>query len=222
MSRPTKIGWSPSSGTTGTAGSSSSPSMRTTTRTTRKTASRGWSSAPKPKASTSRTSVTRRRRSRRLTGPPIPTTSLASPGTTAPSPQLVAHAFTLPVHLAPPPHDVSRLFVVEQDGAIKLIKSGKTLARPFLDIRERVRSGGERGLLSIAFHPDYASNRRFFVYYTEATGDLVIAEFASAATDPDFADPGNERRLLVIPHRKYGNHNGGQLAFGPDRYLYIG
>jgi len=136
--------------------------------------------------------------------------------------ELVADGFKMPVHLAAPPHDVSRLFVVEQDGAIKLIKSGKTLARPFLDIRERVRSGGERGLLSIAFHPDYASNRRFFVYYTEATGDLVIAAFVSTATDPDVADPGSQQRLLVIPHRKYGNHNGGQLAFGPDRYLYIG
>ena len=135
---------------------------------------------------------------------------------------LVAEGFTLPVHLAAPPHDVNRLFVVEQDGAIKIIKSGRTLPQPFLDIRDRVRSGGERGLLSIAFHPDYASNRRFFVYFTEATGDLVIAEFASSATDPDIADSGSERRLLVIPHRKYDNHNGGQLVFGPDRYLYIG
>src|SRR2546425_5439543 len=121
---------------------------------------------------------------------------------------LVAEGFTLPVHLAAPPHDVNRLFVVEQDGAIKIIKSGRTLPQPFLDIRDRVRSGGERGLLSIAFHTDYASNRRFFVYYTEATGDLVIAEFGSSATDPDIADSGIERRLLVIPHRKYGNHNG--------------
>src|SRR5207249_9361059 len=109
---------------------------------------------------------------------------IATVAGTALATELVADGFKMPVHLAAPPHDVSRLFVVEQDGAIKLIKSGKTLARPFLDIRERVRSGGERGLLSIAFHPDYASNRRFFVYFTEATGDLVIAEFASSATDP--------------------------------------
>ncbi|TLY39014.1 MAG: PQQ-dependent sugar dehydrogenase, partial [Nitrospirae bacterium] len=147
---------------------------------------------------------------------------IATVAGTALATELVADGFKRPVHLAAPPDDVGRLFVVEQDGTIKLIKSGKTLTRPFLDIRDRVRSGGERGLLSIAFHPDFGSNRRFFVYYTEATGDLVIAEFASAATDPDVADPGSERRLLVIPHRKYGNHNGGQLAFGPDRYLYIG
>lgn len=136
--------------------------------------------------------------------------------------ELVAEGFTMPVHLAAPSHEIHRLFVVEQAGAIKIIKSGRTLPRPFLDIRDRVRSGGERGLLSIAFHPDYASNRRFFVYYTEATGDLVIAEFSTSATDPDVAASGSERRLLVIRHRKYGNHNGGQLAFGPDRYLYIG
>ena len=147
---------------------------------------------------------------------------IATVAGTALATELVADGFKRPVHLAAPPDDVGRLFVVEQDGTIKLIKSGKTLTRPFLDIRDRVRSGGERGLLSIAFHPDFGSNRRFFVYYTEATGDLVIAEFASAATDPDIADPASERRLLVIAHRKYDNHNGGQLAFGPDRYLYIG
>jgi glucose/arabinose dehydrogenase len=147
---------------------------------------------------------------------------IATVGGTSLATELVAEGFTLPVHLAAPPHDRNRLFVVEQAGTIKIIKSGKTLARPFLDIRDRVRSGGERGLLSVAFHPDHASNRRFFVYYTDATGDLVIAEFASSANDPDLADPSSERRLLDIPHRKYGNHNGGQLAFGPDHYLYIG
>jgi glucose/arabinose dehydrogenase len=136
--------------------------------------------------------------------------------------ELVADGFTMPVHLAAPPHDINRLFVVEQAGGIKIIKSGKRQPQPFLDIHERVRSGGERGLLSIAFHPDYASNRRFFIYYTDTTGDLVIAEFATSVTNPDIADPASERRLLVIPHRKYANHNGGQLAFGPDRYLYIG
>ena len=147
----------------------------------------------------------------------IPTTS-----GTALATELVAEGFKQPTHLASPPQDFARLFVVEQAGTIRIIKSGKTLPRPFLDIRSRVRSGGERGLLSIAFHPSYAANRRFFVYYTEGTGDLVIAEFAATATDPDLADPASERRLLIIPHRKYGNHNGGQLAFGPDRFLYIG
>jgi glucose/arabinose dehydrogenase len=144
-----------------------------------------------------------------------------APGT-ALATELVAGGFTHPVHVASPPRDFDRLFVVEQAGTIRIIKSGRTLSKPFLDIRNRVRSGGERGLLSIAFHPSYAANRRFFVYYTEGTGDLVIAEFAATPADPDVADPAGERRLLTIPHRKYGNHNGGQLAFGPDRFLYIG
>ncbi len=145
----------------------------------------------------------------------------AVPGTALAS-ELVADGFRLPVHLAAPPRDYERLFVVEQAGTIRIIKSGRTLPNPFLDIRDRVRSGGERGLLSIAFHPDYASNRRFFVYYTESTGDLAISEFSTPQTAPDAANPASEQRLLTIPHRKYGNHNGGQLAFGPDRFLYIG
>jgi hypothetical protein len=141
---------------------------------------------------------------------------------TAIAAELVADGFRLPVHLTAPPHDDGRLFVTEQAGTIRIVKSGRTVPRPFLDIRERVRSGGERGLLSVAFHPDYASNRRFFVYYTDNTGDLVISEFTASETDSDIANPAGERRLLTIPHRKYGNHNGGQLAFGPDRFLYIG
>ncbi len=141
---------------------------------------------------------------------------------TALAAELVADGFRLPVHLTAPPHDHDRLFVVEQAGTIRIVKSGRTAPRPFLDIRDRVRSGGERGLLSLAFHPDHASNRRFFVYYTDGAGDLAISEFITSATDPDAANPASERRLLTIPHRKYGNHNGGQLAFGPDRFLYIG
>ena len=146
--------------------------------------------------------------------PPVTGTAFAT--------KLVAAGFQSPVHLASPPHDDNRLFVVEQTGTIRAIKSGQRVPRPFLDIRDRVRAGGERGLLSVAFHPDYTSNRRLFVYYTENAGDLVIAEFTASETDPDIANSANERRLLVIPHRKYGNHNGGQLAFGPDRFLYIG
>lgn len=136
--------------------------------------------------------------------------------------ELVAEGFNKPVHLTAPPHDVGRLFIVEQAGTIQVVRGATLLPKPFLDIRDRVRSGGERGLLSLAFHPDYASNRRFFVYYTDSTGDLTIAAFTTTETDPDLADSSSERRLLVIPHRKYGNHNSGQLAFGPDRFLYIG
>jgi hypothetical protein len=136
--------------------------------------------------------------------------------------ELVAEGFTQPVHLTAPPQDIGRLFIVEQAGTIRIVKGGTLLPKPFLDIRDRVRAGGERGLLSLAFHPDYASNRRFFVYYTDAPGDLIIAAFTTSETNLDLADASSERRLLIVPHRKYGNHNGGQLAFGPDRFLYIG
>jgi glucose/arabinose dehydrogenase len=136
--------------------------------------------------------------------------------------ELVAEGFTQPVHLAAPPGTSDRLFIVEQAGMIRIIKAGKTVSAPFLDIRDRVRSGGERGLLSVAFHPAYAANRRFFVYYTDDLGDLVISEFLTTPNNPDQADASTERRFLAIEHRKYGNHNGGQLVFGPDRFLYIG
>jgi glucose/arabinose dehydrogenase len=136
--------------------------------------------------------------------------------------ELVADGFKQPVHLAAPPGASDRLFVVEQAGMIRIIKAGKTSPTPFLDIRDRVRSGGERGLLSIAFHPAYAANRRFFVYYTDGQGDLVISEFLRSPDNPDQSDASTERRFLTIEHRKYGNHNGGQLVFGPDRFLYIG
>jgi glucose/arabinose dehydrogenase len=154
--------------------------------------------------------------------PATPCEGLPGAAGTAVAGELVADGFSQPVHLAAPPNDLGRLFIVEQAGTIRILKGGKPLVRPFLDIRDRVRSGGERGLLSVAFHPDYGSTRRFFVYYTDGAGDLVIAEFTTMAADPDRADSGSERRLLTIPHRKYGNHNGGQLAFGPDRFLYIG
>jgi glucose/arabinose dehydrogenase len=136
--------------------------------------------------------------------------------------ELVAGEFKNPVHLAAPPKTHNRLFVVEQAGAIRLIKNGKTVPKPFLDLRSQVRSGGERGLLSLVFHPDFVRNGRVFVYYTDLTGDVVVSEFRAGSAIPDHMDPATERRLLVIPHRKYANHNGGQLAFGPDGYLYIG
>jgi glucose/arabinose dehydrogenase len=85
-----------------------------------------------------------------------------------------------------------------------------------------VRSGGEQGLLGLAFHPSSSSNRRFFVYYTRAAdGAIVIAEYAAAAADREVADA-TERVLLTIPHPSFANPNGGMLAFGPDGYLYIG
>jgi len=111
------------------------------------------------------------------------------------------------------------LYAVEQRGVVRAIEPGGVLReRPFLDISDRVRAGGEQGLLGLAFHPQYATNRRLFVNYTDANGDTVVAEFQ---TQVDVADSASERLLLGIGQPR-GNHNGGMLAFGPDGYLYVG
>lgn len=115
-----------------------------------------------------------------------------------------------------------RLFIVEQDGVVRILKDGKLSQKPFLDIHGRVTSGGEKGLLGLAFHPNFKENRRFFVNYTSPAGGLrtVISEFR-ANPQLNEADPGSERILLTIP-QPYSNHNGGNILFGPDGYLYIG
>jgi hypothetical protein len=115
----------------------------------------------------------------------------------------------------------NRLFIVEQGGTIRVLQPGSTTPTLFLDITSRVLSGGERGLLGLAFHPGYAVNRRFFVYYTRAgDGTIVIAEYTTSA-NPEVANT-TERVLLTIPHPSFGNHNGGMIAFGLDGYLYAG
>jgi glucose/arabinose dehydrogenase len=114
-----------------------------------------------------------------------------------------------------------RLFVVEQPGRIRIIKEGSLLPTPFLDIVAIVGSqANEQGLLSVAFHPDYRNNGFFFVNYTNTDGNTTIARY-QVADDPDIADPNSAKILLTI-NQPYGNHNGGQLVFGPDGYLYVG
>lgn len=114
-----------------------------------------------------------------------------------------------------------RLFVVEQVGRIRVLQPGATVPTTFLDISTRLLSGGERGLLGLAFHPQYAANGRFFVFYTRSgDGALTIAEYRASA-DPNVAGTA-ETVLLTIPHPGQSNHNGGMLAFGPDGFLYIG
>ncbi|MEO8133369.1 MAG: PQQ-dependent sugar dehydrogenase [Betaproteobacteria bacterium] len=115
----------------------------------------------------------------------------------------------------------NRLFIVEQSGAIKVLQPGASVPTVFLNISSKITFSGERGLLGLAFHPNYATNGRFFVFYT-GTGDgaLVIAEYRVSA-DPNVASTA-EAVLLTIPHPNNANHNGGMLAFGPDGYLYIG
>jgi glucose/arabinose dehydrogenase len=114
-----------------------------------------------------------------------------------------------------------RLFVTEQAGRVVIVRDGQALPQPFLDIRSLVSSGGERGLLSVAFHPRYAQNGLFFVNYTDRSGDTVIARYRRSATDPDRADPASAVTLLTFD-QPFANHNGGQLQFGPGGLLFIG
>jgi glucose/arabinose dehydrogenase len=129
--------------------------------------------------------------------------------------------FTSPVHLAHAGDGSDRLYVVEQAGRIRVVERGTLDPKPFLDIRKRVASGGEKGLLSVAFHPRYADNGYLYVDYTARDGGLhtIISRFTRGADGR--ADPASELVLLRIA-QPYDNHNGGQLAFGPDGYLYIG
>ena len=115
----------------------------------------------------------------------------------------------------------SRLFVTLQRGQVVIYDGTRILPTPFLDIRSLVRCCDERGLLSVAFHPRYGENGIFFVYYTDAQGDIVIARY-EVSSDPNRADPASGSIVLEISHPTFGNHNGGQLAFGPDGFLYIG
>jgi glucose/arabinose dehydrogenase len=132
----------------------------------------------------------------------------------------VASGLDFPLYLTAPPGDMSRLFVVEKGGRIRVIRNDSLLAAPFLDLTGRVSTGGEQGLLGLAFHPAYAQNRVFVVNYTDTQGDTRIATFRAGAL-PDVADPASERVILAVD-QPFANHNGGMLAFGPDGMLYAG
>ena len=133
--------------------------------------------------------------------------------------QLISNAFTEPVDIANAGDD--RIFVVEQPGVIKIMdKEGNIEDVDFLDIRNRVRDGGERGLLGLVFHPNYTSNGYFFVNYTNNSGTSIIARYSVNPSNANIADADSEKILLEVP-QPFGNHNAGDLAFGPDGYLYI-
>jgi glucose/arabinose dehydrogenase len=128
--------------------------------------------------------------------------------------------FDQPTYLTAPRGD-RRRFVVEREGRIRVVQRGRILGRPFLDISDRVTTGGESGLLSMAFARDYSSSRRFWVYYTDNQGFIQIDEFRAAAGDRNQADPGSRRSVIRVPHHR-SNHKGGQLQVGPDGMLYAG
>ncbi len=129
--------------------------------------------------------------------------------------------FNSPVELTAPAGD-DRLFVMElNSGQVKIIKNGQVLGTPFLDLGGQVQTGGERGMLGMAFHPLYAINGYFFVAYTRFGGDTVIERFQRASWNPDQVAPGSQQTVFVA-QQPYENHNGGCIRFGPDGYLYIG
>jgi glucose/arabinose dehydrogenase len=127
--------------------------------------------------------------------------------------------FRSPVYVTAPPGDRRRIFVVEQAGRIVVVRGGKPVARPFLDIRSKVTAGGEQGLLSMAFAPDYAQSGLFYVYYTEKSGTESIWEYHRAGEDS--ADPGSARLVLRMADPE-PNHNGGLMLFGSDGLMYVG
>jgi glucose/arabinose dehydrogenase len=133
--------------------------------------------------------------------------------------QQIVEGLASPVYLTAPKND-PRLFVVEQPGRIRIVKNGALLATPFLDITGRVTYGGERGLLSLVFDPAYATNGRFYVYYTGAQGDIFVDRFTVSA-NPDVANTASDP-VITIQHRVNSNHNGGLLLFGLDGMLYLG
>ncbi len=133
---------------------------------------------------------------------------------------LVTEDLERPVALTHARDGSGRLFVVEQPGRIRIVERGASLSRPFLDIRDRVLAGGERGLLGLAFHPDFRRTGRFYVNYTrKPDGATVVAEYRRGVSPYQAS---REERVLMTVLQPYANHNGGMLAFGPDGYLYIG
>ena len=149
--------------------------------------------------------------------------ALAAPASAAAAPALVPVGdFDTPMYVTSPPGDASRLFVVERSGVIRLVRDGTTRPAAVLDISTLVNVAGERGLLSMAFAPDYATSGKFYVYLTaEPDGQLQVREYRRSAANPDVADPASGRRVWFADHPGATNHNGGTIAFGPDGYLWI-
>lgn len=133
--------------------------------------------------------------------------------------QLFAEGFTAPTEVVNAGD--SRLFVAEQGGMIKIVNvDGLVNAAPFLNLSGFISTGGERGLLGLAFHPQYETNGYFYVDYTDPAGNTVIARYTRDVANPDMADPTSKVELLTV-QQPFSNHNGGCLRFGPDGYLYI-
>jgi hypothetical protein len=125
-----------------------------------------------------------------------------------------------PIYLAAPPGDATRVFVAERPGVLRVVQNGQLLAMPFLDISARVSTQGERGVLSFAFHPQFAQNGRVFVHYNNLAGEIVVEQFTASTANPNVANA-QGTVVITIPHPAFDNHNGGVAAFGPDGMLYV-
>jgi len=136
----------------------------------------------------------------------------------------VAAGFNQPVYVTSPPDSYNRLFVIEQRGEVKIVKDGNVLGTPFIDLADKVsQSGNEKGLLGLAFHPDYTSNGYFYVNYTQASGGATVVErYTVSQSDPDEADASSGVIVLGPISQPFTNHNGGNIQFGPDGKLYVG
>ncbi len=142
-------------------------------------------------------------------------------GVGAPGLTLIASGLSSALYVTGPPGDTNRVFVVQQSGIIRVVFRDSLLTTPFLDLSGIISYGGERGLLSLAFHPNYASNGFFYVDYTAPDGALTVARYHVSA-NINVGDAASGQVLLSIPHAANSNHNGGLVTFGPDGYLYIG
>ncbi len=133
----------------------------------------------------------------------------------------IATDLTSPIGIVSARDGTNRLFIVQQTGQIRILANGVIVQEPFIDLSAATSAGGERGLLGLAFHPNYACDGRFFVNYTDPKGNTIVEAYRVSPSDPDRADPEPLARLLNID-QPFPNHNGGDLAFGPDGLLYIG
>jgi len=132
----------------------------------------------------------------------------------------VASGLSQPLLVTHAPGDTDRIFIVEQRGTVRVVKNGTMLGTYFLDVQALNSSGGERGLLGMAFHPDYDNNGWVFVNYTNNGGSTVVARYTVSA-NPDVVNS-NSAQIIMTISQPYSNHNGGDIRFGPDGYLYIG
>ena len=159
-----------------------------------------------------------------LLGPPPPAeggVGLNAPGTSTIKLTPIASGLQNPVLITSAHDGTGRLFIVEQTGSIRVFDNGSVQPGNLLNISSSISHGDEQGLLGLAFHPNFENNRRFYVNYTNTSGNTVVREYKTSTSNPNRVQSGSGRTILKV-HQPYSNHNGGNLVFGPGGYLYIG